>query len=545
MGKAHSCRRLRKAISVAILVLLASSAQAKDQPSEILQAVDRLNTVSSQLGAKDSCTPQITVPKVEIPRDLLQGIDLFKTMIRGGSFSRKTCAPVLHQIYERLFRVSPAEFDQMSASEHATEIVRGVFEARLEMRKQLGRMEAQGPVSSECVSAIRDILRAALFMQEYVAEKYLQPKESGVFEGGEPSLLVNPEFGNKLQLKSGDLLLSRGDAFVSGAIARIGDTDGNFSHAALVYIDPKDGKSYTIEAHIEKGTVLRPLEEYLKDGKSRSIVFRQKDSELGKRAAQAMVDRVRSTKKNIPYDFGMMLEGETPKGADVYGGLSCTKVARQAYKLGSDGNFMVPRYPTGVHMKNENFLKSIGFKAHETFAPSDLEVDSRFDEVAEWRNFGKTEKSRMTDAVLTRVYDMMEKRGYLLEGTNATAMLSGVAYVVRHTPLLKRTLEEKFPENMPRSTINAMMALDATAKPMLNALTQANEERKRATGFAMTANEMAGFLDQFAGKDYQAYLARQKYEQDAELHQNDDAWHPPQPIPPKSAFHSDFHPIVK
>jgi hypothetical protein len=47
---------------------------------------------------------------------------------------------------------------------------------------------------------------------------------------------------------------------------------------------------------------------------------------------------------------------------------------------------------------------------------------------------------------------------------------------------------------MPRETLGMMLALDRTAEAMLERLEQANAERMRRTGMAMTGAQMQAFL---------------------------------------------------
>lgn len=60
-------------------------------------------------------------------------------------------------------------------------------------------------------------------------------------------------------------MLSRGGAPTSALISRGSDYPGNFSHVALVYVDPKTKVASIIEAHIEVGVAIASLEEYMND----------------------------------------------------------------------------------------------------------------------------------------------------------------------------------------------------------------------------------------------------------------------------------------
>jgi len=461
--------------------------------------------------------PQLRVPKfpgsgesIPLPRDLLMGIRMFREAINTATFNADTCASFLGEVYAKLFRASPSHFDLPEMKRQAEIIVGEIFETKIDLRRQLARMESAGPVPVSCVSAMRDTMRASLFMSEYVAEHFIpSAPQDRVFSGSTPSLLVNPDFGTRLALESGDVLMSRGDAFVSGAIARLGDTDGNFSHIALVYVDPQTREIHTVEAHIEIGAVVAPLEKYLTDGKSRSVVLRQKDPRLAAEAARIMFERVKKASasgRNLPYDFAMLMEGKDRAGRPADASLFCSEVASVGYALASGGSFRIPRYRTGLRTTNDAFLKAIGIEAKEIFAPSDMETDSRFEIVAEWRNLGKTQRSRMTDAVITQIYWAMDEKGYALRTSTGVAVKLDIAYAGRRLPLFSSLLKERFPKNMPRSTLGMMFALDKTAETMLGELEKVNAEKASTTGYAMTSAEMQTFLRALIERDREAYL---------------------------------------
>jgi hypothetical protein len=428
-----------------------------------------------------------------LPRSLGEGVRLFRAGIASPEFNALTCASFLGAIYDNLWRAPVGHFDLREAKLHARTLVRSVFEAKLDLRRALVRMEAEGPVPPACVAALRNTMRASLFMSEYLAEHFLPAaREERVFEGGEPSLLLNPEHGERLELRSGDVLMSRGNAFVSGAIARLGDVDGNFSHVALVYVDPQTRAVFTIEAHIEIGAVVAPVEKYLTDGKSRATVFRHPDAGLAAEASRVMHDRVARASargRNVPYDFGMVMDG-VGAGAELF----CSEVASLGYALASGGRLQLPRYRTLLRMKNDAFLKAIGIAAEASFAPSDLELETRFALVAEWRNLAKTQRSRMTDAVITQIYAAMDEKGYVLRNPTGDAIKRDLVYTARRLPLFSALLEERLPRNMPRATLGVMLALDRTAEAMLGALEQANAAQVSDTAMAMTGAQMRSFL---------------------------------------------------
>jgi len=496
---------------------------------------------------------QLRVPKsagsgesIPLPRSLLPGIRMFREAIQNPAFNADTCASFLGDIYASLFRASPSYFDLPEVKKHAETIVQEIFRTRIDLRRQLAKMESLGSVPPSCVNAMRDTMRASLFMSEYIAEQFIPfAPQDRVFSGTAPSLLLNPDFGGRLELESGDVLISRGDAFVSGAIARLGDTDGNFSHAALVYMDPRTREIFTVEAHIEIGAVVAPVEKYLTDGKSRSVVFRQKDPKLAAEAARVMFERVKKASasgRNLPYDFAMLMDGKDKAGQPADAALFCSEVVSVGYALASGGSFRIPKYRTDLRMKNDAFRKAIGIEAKDSFAPSDMETESRFEIVAEWRNLGKTQRSRMTDAVITQIYAAMDEKGYALRNPAGAALKRDIAYTARHLPLFGSLLGERFPANMPRSTLGTMFALNKTAEAMLTQLEQANAEKSR-TGFAMTGAEMQAFLRALIDRDREAYLRHRAWQRGRIETIGPEGGIGTRTEPPSALFHDSFRPV--
>ena len=243
---------------------------------------------------------QLRVPRfpgsgesIPLPRDLLTGIRMFREAIKTTTFNADTCASFLGEVYAKLFRASPSYFDLPEMKKHAEIIVGEIFGTKIDLRRQLARMESTGPVPVSCVNAMRDTMRASLFMSEYVAEHFIpSAPQDRVFSGTAPSLLVNPDFGARLALESGDVLMSRGDAFVSGAIARLGDTDGNFSHVALVYVEPRTREIHTVEAHIEIGACRKVPHR-------RKVPFRRPAPEGPEACRRSRPDHVRAGEEGV------------------------------------------------------------------------------------------------------------------------------------------------------------------------------------------------------------------------------------------------------
>jgi len=208
-----------------------------------------------------------------------------------------------------------------------------------------------------------------------------------------------------MRIHSGDILLSRGGAPASALIARGNDYPGNFSHVAIVYVDPDSSVPQVIESHIEQGVAIASLPQYLQDIKLRVMVLRlrsdlaamEADPFLPHRAAERALKRARE--RHIPYDFTMDIQDTSE--------MFCSEVVSSAYAvLGIDlWMGMSTISSPGVAA----WLAGFGARNFVTQEPSDLEYDPQLRVVAEWRDPDALVKDHIDNAII----------GALLEGAEA------------------------------------------------------------------------------------------------------------------------------
>jgi len=260
-----------------------------------------------------------------------------------------------------------------------------------------------------------------------------------------------------VEIHSGDILVSRGGAPTSALIARGNDYPGNFSHIALVYVDPRMHGAKIVESHIERGVVVSTVEEYMKDKKLRIMLLRLradlpqiiKDPMLPHKAAEFAYKRAKEG--HIPYDFAMDYKDHSK--------LFCSEVASAAYE-----KFGVRLWAGISHISSpglRKWLSAFGVTHFETQEPSDLEYDPQLVVVGEWRDQATLKKDRYDNAVTEVMLEGAEKgdelryQWYLLplarilkaysvvmnlfggigpvpEGMSATAALRTTYYEKRH-----------------------------------------------------------------------------------------------------------------
>ncbi|RLB47800.1 MAG: hypothetical protein DRJ42_24625 [Deltaproteobacteria bacterium] len=301
--------------------------------------------------------------------DLEAGIQWLAT---GG---RAPDDPLFDELEHHLFAVAPLVAACPVAAPAFTDAV-----SRL--RTALKRQSRSWDVSTAV--ARRRVYRLLYGSRTAVEEVLLQgdPADTAALIPGtdEPSATPSVQMEN-VDLHSGDILVSRGGAPTSALIARGNDYPGNFSHIAFVHVS-EEGTVSIIEAHIEVGVVVSPVETYLADKKLRVLLLRlahdlpaiEADPMLPHRAATRALEEART--HHVPYDFAMNYD-EPSK-------MFCSEVASAPY-ADLDVHLwegLTSMSGTGV----ASWLASFGVERFETHGPSDLEYDPQVVVVAEWRD---------------------------------------------------------------------------------------------------------------------------------------------------------------
>jgi hypothetical protein len=266
-----------------------------------------------------------------------------------------------------------------------------------------------------------------------------------------------------VRIHSGDILVSRGGAPTSALISRGSDYPGNFSHIALVYVDPVTHTASIIESLIERGVVVSTVGQYLKDKKLRVMLLRlradlpqlMKDPMIPHKAALFAYNN--AIKKHILYDFEMNYQDHSK--------LFCSEVASAAYE-----HFGIKLWMGISHISSpglQRWLRDFGVRFFETQEPSDLEYDPQLTVVAEWRDPETLKKDHYDNAVtdvmlegaehgdelayqwyllpvvrLAKAYsavlNLMGKVGPVPEGMSSTAALRNVWYSNMHDAIAAR-----------------------------------------------------------------------------------------------------------
>lgn len=427
--------------------------------------------------------------------------------------SSVVCGDTLESYYYDFFTIKSDNNSFSTLTDEQIEsLVSKSFNIRTEIYKKLKMLQINTGSDYKCLQRVRDIVRVLRYTEDYLSEISFNRIKSdeklvGLTGNGLHFMVADNykgKFSSYKDLKSGDVILSRGNAYSSAAIARIGTTDAQFSHLSLVYKDEKN-ELHTIEAHIEIGNVVAPFQTHLDFENAREVVFRYHDQKLAHEAAKYMYEKVKARqekKKNIPYDFAMNYKDNSE--------IFCSEVIYDGFHHVSKGELDIPRFKSQFHAGAIPFLNKIGIKVtaenieeFETFSPGDIEFDGRFELVAEWKNPAKMGDSRIKDMVLTKIFEWMENEGYEFKPRFGIKFQAGFAWLLRRVPLAKRMLIEKFPTNMGTDSLRLFVVLDEVGQAMYDYVVALQETKSEL----LTPIEMYDALETFRKADLILYLA--------------------------------------
>ncbi|MBC7714305.1 MAG: hypothetical protein H7177_13255 [Rhizobacter sp.] len=452
----------------------------------------------------------------------------------GSASSQKaldsqSCKKNYDELYMKLFNLA-GETAYLDANDVAKmdKDIQDSFNARIALKDSFRGFS----VDSDCYKSASDVFRGLRYVEDYLIGLRMDRTQNGPSEyvnlkGEFPYLLVNPKFTGDFKsyedLKSGDIVLSRGNAFSSAAIARIGVNDYQFSHLSFVYKESENAPIMTTEAHIEIGSVVEPIESHIAGKNSREVVFRYKDAEVAHTASKYMYDKVKAAQDkghNIEYDFTMDFKNEDK--------LFCSEIISHGFKHALPSEDYFPMFKSKFTVGIIPFLNTIGVPATknnistmEVFAPGDVQFDPRFDMVAEWRNPRKMEESRLKDFILTKMFERMDASGYVIDPSFKMSAETRALWILRRTPVVKKFLEKKFSATMNIGQMELFMAIDRIGDSIFKEVEKKSLEFERP----MTPKEIYVVLDDFFKQDFETYTRYKKGEDMT-----------------KPVFHQWFHP---
>ncbi len=429
--------------------------------------------------------------------------------VNEGLNSKDKCVDFISDKLDKIDRLQSDSFFPQSDQEikeledKGLDTLNKLFQTQIVIRKKQRELARAGALSYDCLQNIRRSTRYIRFMEDMLIEWMIERKKLPTFseeilKGSFPQLMVNTYVEKEMRFQIGDVFLIRGKSYISGMIARIGDTELQFSHLAILGQNEQNER-VVVEALIPYGTRVTPFETWLKQKEARVVLFRYQDSEIAAKAGKAAFDLadkyIKKTGNNIPYDFHMnSLDADS---------LFCAELIENAFLTGSGSKVLLPEHKSlTTKFKSTPFLKNMGIEANEVFAPGDIEFDTRFDLVAEYRFLGKFNESdsipllrtiRMQDAIIQSLYNWMVRDNYQFIDSWKINTKTVLAKALRYVGFFN----DRFPTHMPFLALKTVMQFEETGKLLETRLFPIEQAFYKTKGHSLHFQEMLKIL-----KDY-------------------------------------------
>ena len=431
--------------------------------------------------------------------------------IKSENFTNQNCASYLANIESALDAINPNSPQAGNLKADAGVLIQNLWLARLALHDRL--QTASPACAKEMRSAFRQLRFAEDFLGELKAQvENLDPAtvdfqaQAVPTREDKPYYLMQTKNGQALQLQEGDLMIARGNSFLSATIARLGDIDSQFSHVILVVRDPETNLLETVESYVGEGVNFHEMNWALKNSNSRLLVLRAKNQAVAKRAAEdiwALV-KARQGANKIYYDYALDFNNHDT--------MSCAEVAQFAFsKAGDELNtpFNLPERPSTL-THGLDLLKRLGVKPGSTFTPGDLEYDSRFEMIAEFHDLRLTLDSRLRDAIMTKALAWMDNENAVLHPSFKSKLAQGLIFKLRRTrlwPAVRKLLKTPdFSEEIPRNMLGTMALITQMGDGMLKELKSRDQLQFIETGFHFT------YLELYKELDSMKLIDKQKFE---------------------------------
>lgn len=423
-----------------------------------------------------------------------------------NALSSANCEIPARNISNVLNALKPDDFKTELKEKSHDALLNELWDFKLTIHNKLRAFYKENNLSRGCSDAIRGTLWSIRSTEDVIHDDLYRNYSDSIkfpdntFEIGNVHVRKNPKFTNpdlKSELKSGDIILSRGNAYTSSAISNLGEFDTQFSHMSVVYRDPT-GELFTVEAHIEVGSFVRPIQDHIDDKNFRSMIYRFDDEEVAAKAAEFIYKKVKKasdTTGNILYDFGFDLEDNKQ--------LFCSEVASYAYDVASEGKVKLPMFRSSLIKRKVEFVRLLELKPDTSFIPADIEVDPRFTVISEWRNAGKVKDNLEKDAILQSMFRWHDDHGYrLVQASSKDSLIyRNIAWPLRRVPFLKKYFIDKLPLNMSRKLIGYFGVLNAVGELLQKELSVADSKAVSERGLPLFKDEKYDFLDEVRVKD--------------------------------------------
>jgi hypothetical protein len=193
---------------------------------------------------------------------------------------------------------------------------------------------------------------------------------------------------------------------------------------------------------------------------------------------------------SIPYNFSMDL--------DRRDSIFCSQVPYEGFL--SQG-IKLPLYKSLLKTAQENdLIRLLNIKVDSTFAPGDIELDTRFEFIAEWRDLRKLQDIRYRDAILVSFFRWMKDYNYKFHPRWYVVAGSNVALLARQLDLPYIT--QIMSKNMDAQTTAAVVTLESLGNKMVERIKKSEAQvSPHQDGLPLTMKQMTAVLDKYRIED--------------------------------------------
>lgn len=413
-------------------------------------------------------------------RDFEDLYDFFETQ----NLDEFSCLGDLSERIRRiLFRHQFQEFETQEASLQAIreswalrQYVHDQISQRYHLLKQEVGARKAVQILEACTPTLRLLKRLARFSEEiHVLRYWGEPKLKRVLEGPEPFLFVKSDFEQDwdrqdlaANLQTGDIIVTRSAASVSGVVSRVSDHPHHYAHLALVFRDEETGAVTTKEMLIETNLVKMSIDRWHERKLSRVGVFRfrpeyqEKVQEAFKNLKES-IETVESARGRFVYDFryddGASVRRRQPANLETPLGLlsryprtHCSGLLEICVSPLIPG---FPAFPSSLNEVDERFLDYLRMSTRELFMPSDLEIDPYVELIAEWRQPSRLRETQVMDVVVDSMLRWMREKNYqFMNNQIGDGLKASLVALARHFGIASDRISKDMPEYLLRAIIN-------------------------------------------------------------------------------------------
>lgn len=448
---------------------------------------------------------------------LLQDLEAMKSQIEINSVDAVNChaffkikLAVLQE--ERLF-----EIPQSQAVTESEKIMRSTWQNRLAIHARLLKL-------ASCRTELRQMFYRLRSIEDLAIDRQYLMKQTSAAEivefQDQPIPLVANEFyrgylaasglneRGPVVFQSGDLMVTRGPSNFSAILSSIQDYPNQLDHFVLIN-KSADGTLRTVESYAQTGGVAAfPMNQALKNENARIMLLRAKDQKVAAKASDIMLESVNEAaadpSKKIGYDFFMNLENPAR--------MTCSAVTYWGLRKASNDKFVIPEERSTISPKLHQIFEQTGIKEGAMLTAGDIELDTRFELILEWRDPRLIQDSRIREVVAQTIFDWIKIKNYRLRPTFNTIAIDAIIYPLRPTSLwpfvMKVTGSPDFPLNTPKGFLKTLKQLNDIADVLYKRVRDAYEKQRAETGWGMTQQQMVTTLEGYRRKDLNACDSR-------------------------------------